>query len=442
MAEDTISFLEEETILTLEEERTLTSNLQFRFREVEQLGTQLLPVRPTKRLQLPSGSKLSLDNNAVIQRPIEFPIQRPNQTIQIDDSLPIDIELPIPTPNQTIQIIGTSEDDILPGTDGSDRIFGLEGDDLITSFFSDDYIDAGEGNDYIDAGGGNDVVDGGLGSDLILGDYNHNANPDTSAIGNDTLNGGSDYLFGQHGEDILNGDGGNDFLYGGDGNDTLNGGTGKDIAEGGNGNDQINGDAGSDKLSGNDGDDQLNGGTGRDILFGGRGNDLLLGEAQDDVLRGELGNDTLDGGSGNDTLIGVDGTTILPVPQLGFGKDDIDILTGGEGNDVFVLGTQMADGRDFAFYNDANSGSAGLQDYALITDFGVFGNTQNLGFDKIQLAGLQNSYFLGAAPEGLPSGTGIFYQESSDAVAELIGIVGNVSVSELNINNPSQFTFV
>ena len=57
-------------------------------------------------------------------------------------------------------------------------------------------------------------------------------------------------------------------LYGQDGNDTLNGGTGNDALYGQDGNDTLNGDAGADELFGADGDDVINGGDGDDLIHG------------------------------------------------------------------------------------------------------------------------------------------------------------------------------
>ena len=61
------------------------------------------------------------------------------------------------------------------------------------------------------------------------------------------------------------------------------------------GNDAINGDSGNDVLDGGDGEDTLAGGNGDDVLYGGAGADNLLGGN---------GNDTLDGGGGNDRMLG------------------------------------------------------------------------------------------------------------------------------------------
>jgi len=87
-------------------------------------------------------------------------------------------------------------------------------------------------------------------------------------------------------------------LFGNSGNDTINGGDGTDTIYGGGGNDTINGGSGGDTL---------HGGRGGDSLVGGRGHDALWGEAGADTLRGGAGRDSLDGGAGQDRLFGRQG---------------------------------------------------------------------------------------------------------------------------------------
>ncbi|MEE2601194.1 MAG: HYR domain-containing protein [Thermoproteota archaeon] len=89
------------------------------------------------------------------------------------------------------QILGTSEDNIIRGTDLADLIFAFGGDDIIYG---------GQGNDCIVAGEGNDLVFGNAGSDHLVG-----------GEGNDILKGysGEDKLTGGLGFDVL--DGGDDF---------------------------------------------------------------------------------------------------------------------------------------------------------------------------------------------------------------------------------------
>ena len=111
-------------------------------------------------------------------------------------------------------------------------------------------------------------------------------------VGNDTLQGGS-------GNDTLTGAGGKNLLMGGDGDDRLNGSGGHDVEFG---------EGGNDRLYGNGGDDSLDGGGNVDRLFGGDGNDVLVGGSGNDKLMGEAGNDTLSGGKGSDLLDGGDGT--------------------------------------------------------------------------------------------------------------------------------------
>ena len=111
-------------------------------------------------------------------------------------------------------------------------------------------------------------------------------------VGNDTLQGGS-------GNDTLTGAGGKNLLMGGDGDDRLNGSGGHDVEFG---------EGGNDRLYGNGGDDSLDGGGNVDRLFGGDGNDVLVGGSGNDKLMGEAGNDTLSGGKGSDFMDGGDGT--------------------------------------------------------------------------------------------------------------------------------------
>ena len=132
------------------------------------------------------------------------------------------------------------------------------------------------------AGAGNDLVTDSTNiKSYLFGD-----------VGNDTLQGGS-------ADDTLSGAAGKNQLFGGDGDDRLNGSGGRDLLEG---------QGGDDNLFGNGGDDTLDGGGNVDRLFGGDGNDSLIGGTGDDKLMGEAGNDTLAGGPGADLLDGGDGT--------------------------------------------------------------------------------------------------------------------------------------
>ncbi|TCO68856.1 Hint domain-containing protein [Rhodovulum euryhalinum] len=165
----------------------------------------------------------------------------------------------------------------------------------------------------VDAGSGNDTITGGSGDDTILGGIDHDSL--SGGLGNDSLDGGAnnDSLFGDDGNDTLDGGIGSDTIYGGNDDDLIFGGgnTGNaDSLYGGSGNDTIYGGdgAGYDRLYGEDGDDFLDGRLGNDTLIGGLGADTLIGGAGDDLLTGEDGNDLVLGGAGSDSLFGGAGT--------------------------------------------------------------------------------------------------------------------------------------
>lgn len=144
-------------------------------------------------------------------------------------------------------------------------------------------------------------------------------------------------------------------------------------------------------------------------LAGEGGNDILIGGEGDNHLFGGAGNDDLSAGAGADVLIGTD--------TIHAGRGEVDILAGGLGADIFVLGQDNQ-----VFYDDDNSATAGTLDYAFITDFDV---TQ----DIIQLAGSVVGYWLGAASDQLS--TELWYQENSGG-NELIAILDQQNISSFD----------
>jgi subtilisin family serine protease len=133
-------------------------------------------------------------------------------------------------------------------------------------------------------------------------------------------------------------------------------------------------------------------------------------------LYGTTKNDNLSGTAYADLLSGI------PVSGTNLGARTVDTLTGLQGNDLFILGD--ARGR---FYDDGKSTSAGLSDYALITDFVA-------GIDKIQLKG--GNYFLAATTVSGASGTGIFFDSNGNGSFgnrdELVGLLKGVAVSAVS----------
>lgn len=196
--------------------------------------------------------------------------------------------------------------------------------------------------------------------------------------GNDILNGGnwSDRLDGGSGDDILMGGRGTDFLKGGAGADQMDGGAGFDTVDykqadsdiyvnlhigrgyggdaqgdrlssiervwGSRHDDTIMGDHNTNTLIGNNGDDYVNAFSGDDDLFGGNGTDILLGGDDNDRIDGGTGDDTLDGGRGNDRLIGGEGADRIN------GGDGIDVADySASAGDVYVnLNTGRGYGHD------------------------------------------------------------------------------------------------
>jgi hypothetical protein len=75
------------------------------------------------------------------------------------------------------------------------------------------------------------------------------------------------------------------------------------------------------------------------FVRGGSGNDTLNGSAGREFIQGKLGNDEINGGAGNDIIWG-DGPNVTTALTANFGDDVID---GGLGTNVIVLGTKAQD---------------------------------------------------------------------------------------------------
>jgi Ca2+-binding RTX toxin-like protein len=194
----------------------------------------------------------------------------------------------------------------------------------------------------------------------------------------------------------------------------------------------IKGDGNDNILNGTQGNDKIYALGGNDIVYGNAGNDIIDGGNGNDKLFGGDGNDKIFGGCGNDIIDGVKSNSLTQ--SSNFGKGEIDILTGGAGKDVFVLG--MASDAKNSLTGGKYYVGEGNCDYALIKDF-------NLGKkgDAIQLFGNANDYKLASVDAGLPGGVGIY---TNDTAHDLVGIIQGCGVStcSLNLTNTAQFTFV
>ena len=227
---------------------------------------------------------------------------------------------------------------------------GLGGDDFFinnTNIFS--FAFGGSGNDTLTGGFGGDRLFGQQGDDVVNG-----------RAGNDFISGnfGNDRVIGGSGNDTLLGLAGTNFLLAGPGDDTVHGGVGRDIVRGGDGNDFLAGSSGDDEIFGEDGDDRIFGGAGRDFLRGGLDNDRIFGQNGDDRIEGGLGNDFLSGNTGNDLFAG---------------EFDNDQIFGGEG---FDRATYVGNIGDFTL--GFNGPNATVND-----DRGADGGVGSEGFDRL-----------------------------------------------------------
>jgi len=144
----------------------------------------------------------------------------------------------------------------------------------------------------------------------------------------------------------------------------------------------------------------------------------LVGNTGNELLVGNGGNDSIIGNGGNDKLQGANAAT--------FGRNEKDTLTGGSGNDQFVLGAATG-----AFYNDGIASNAGVADYALITDFA--------SGDSLVLKGSAASYYI-AAQTVLGSGVGLYLE--TGATDELIAIIQNSGMTSTTANTVNTASFV
>ncbi|UOD30684.1 putative Ig domain-containing protein [Massilia violaceinigra] len=164
----------------------------------------------------------------------------------------------------------------------------------------------------------------------------------TVSLQNQTLTGtaGADQLNAGAGNDVLNSMAGNDALSGGAGNDTLDGGAGADTMTGGAGDDTYMVDAGADKIieGANGGADTVASpvsyilpanvenltltGTALADATGNELNNVLLGNAASNVLNGMGGIDTMTGGAGDDVYI-VDNLSDVAIEAANEGSDTV-----------------------------------------------------------------------------------------------------------------------
>ncbi|MEH2382415.1 MAG: peroxidase family protein [Nostoc sp.] len=337
---------------------------------------------------------------------------------------------------------------VVTGTDGNDNLtttnwalmYGGDGNDTLIGSGGNDNLAGGAGNDLLNGGDGYDTAH----YDRLYTDYKFSvANGNLQVTDQLTWNGddGTDTLINI--EKIKLTDGEYQIVKGGVGNDNFTGSSDTVFINGGAGIDTVD-------YSPYTGGVNVNLATGTvsytsstrttlltaiEQVTGSQGNDILVGNAANNLLSGGAGNDYLTGAGNGSNGVGT-----------------IDTLTGGLGNDTFILGVQGQ-----TFYDDGvNNGSFyGNTDYAQITDF-------KLG-DKIQLTGSAANYTLvnnvKVGTIGGQTGIGLYRNNSGGATDsrvysssstgsiggndDLIALIqGSAANSTLNLTNSSSFSYV
>jgi Ca2+-binding RTX toxin-like protein len=253
---------------------------------------------------------------------------------------------------------------------------------------------------------------------------------------------GKDRLYGNEGENWLEGEAGSDELYGGNVRDVMLGGSGNDNGYGNSGDDWIVGGSGSDKLYGAGGadvifgdeyiDGLIAGGAPsrpgapdlrpdpeapvpwvisegrflytrdsmtladdvRDVTAQGRASIKITGNWRDNVIIGNDGKNTIKAGAGNDEING------------GYGND---ILSGGTGNDTFVFSSKFGSYKSNRKVN-----------YDQITDFSVKNDTillENKVFTKLTKTGKLNKGFFTIGSEAKDSNDYIIYDKKTGVLS-------------------------
>jgi Ca2+-binding RTX toxin-like protein len=210
--------------------------------------------------------------------------------------------------------IGSNYDDILIGNDGANVLDGRAGADRMAGNGGDDiyFVDSLDDTVREEENGGDDTVIL-MSSDLDIGsiaNVEHIIYADGStlqpsdpgsepapSIGDNTL---TSIVFGDAGNNTLDGGSGGDTIFGQGGDDLIIG--GRDSLASRDINNTIDVADLEDQTESDDGNDTLYGGRGNDTILGGQGNDILDGGDGDDTLSGQDGVDIFRGGAGVDTV--------------------------------------------------------------------------------------------------------------------------------------------
>lgn len=223
------------------------------------------------------------------------------------------------------KIIGTNGRDILTGGNIAELIRGLDGNDKLYGKGGDDSLQGGDGNDILDGGLGADTMLGGLGNDTFYVNQAGDIVFERAGEGNDLVVASISYTLTANVERLeltgirnLHGTGNalDNRIFGNVGDNTLDGLTGADIMTGKDGDDTYKFDLAGDRAV-----EAAAGGTDEviasvnvvlaanleNLTLTGTENLAGTGNSGKNTLTGNSGNNALDGGTGIDWMIGGDG---------------------------------------------------------------------------------------------------------------------------------------
>ncbi|MBI5790269.1 MAG: hypothetical protein HZA63_02215, partial [Rhodocyclales bacterium] len=321
---------------------------------------------------------------------------------------------------------GNDRDNRITGNDGSNVLSGGAGNDVLDGGLGADVMNGGGGADtyYVDnvgdviheVGDGSwDVVYSSVTYSLADGGTNELRLVGTAALNGTGSDGGSDYLYGNDGSNILTALGGNDKLDGGAGADTLIGGSGNDTyivddlgdvvtENAGEGTDTVQSSI-SWTLAANVENLTLTG-TGAINGTGNALDNVLTGTSGANVLDGGAGADAMNGGGGSDTYV-VDNAGDIVTENANAGTDivqsslswtlganvEILLLTGtnaingmGNGLNNILIGNAGANVLDGGAGADAMNGGSGNDTYVVDNAGDSLAENADEGTDTVQAA--------------------------------------------------------
>ncbi|TMJ12581.1 MAG: hypothetical protein E6G94_13420, partial [Alphaproteobacteria bacterium] len=319
--------------------------------------------------------------------------------------------------------------DLLDGGAGADRMVGGLGDD---TYFVDDSSDlvveaANEGTDIVQSS-----------ATFVLGANVENLTLTGTASANGTGNVLNNILIGNAGNNILDGGAGSDQMIGGLGDDTyvvdvftdavteaVDGGTDtirssiswtlgttlENVTLTGTLDITATGNAGSNRLLGNDGSNALNGLGGADYLEGGNGNDIYVVDNAGDVLVETAGGgaDSVQSSIDFQLAANFENLTLTGPAKVGIGNSGANVITGNAEDNLL-------DGREGA---DQLSGGGGNDTYVIDTAGEVVTEYSGFGVDLVLSA---VTYTLGSEVENLTlTGTGAIDGTGNELDNRLIG---------------------